>query len=1011
MIFMIKFLSIASFIFVSLFVLWIYSPTIQRGIPGGDSGELVAEACDLGVAHPPGYPLYVLLSRAAIEVLKPSNFGLPPTSLFSSQAYRVNAFSALLGALSAGLVYISTTSLLGRVSGKSLHVVARHLIAASTAISFALSPLVWMYSVGAEVFVLNNFFIALLLMMFVHYSECAIEFSRSALNESSVDRKNEVTRLGISKLQRITCLASFVCGLALCNQHTSILLIVPMVLWVAWSQLQFPIFDTMNKPSRYSLLTLSSIASYALSLLMGLAPYIHMPVAHSFWRNRGSWGDTTTIKGFIHHFLRADYGTLRLFARDDETAEGLIDRTRAYINDLDNDQFPTSFIYITACFLGLGGGAYLGLVQMCNTRDVHALNQGIVWKRTEKKSSTIRRDLPNDQPISPEDSDFSQSLCCVAATSSGYPLAISFFFIFYFAVFHTLSNMPLVDPLLFAVHQRFWMQPNLFAFVLSAEGFALLSRWIFDSITKRFSGLTSQISISLSLVVSFSALYTCFTQYDRNHVKSDLSSVVVMEEYARSLLSPLPRHSVLITSYDMQWTSVRYLQSCEGYRRDVQVFNGPTMSYPWFSSYRQLYDNVRFPGTHLAGHLTLTHAQGAFSLADFFAVNLATDCGARLMDSYARSPPHEAWKNASHAIIYGNVTSPAKISGKLRKCRHSHGGIFHAGGLVFAKDDAHTHQFDFIPHGIVNRVIFKRSTGAVNLNSWRNITVMKSASGGRSTSAHVFGAEYLLTTEDIEGAIAAYANASFYFNGNVNVTKHDNKTWELATRIDFWQQTVSYATWLLEWALDARFHQQGKRGSVGDGGEGPMNIGTVLRAASLLEKAVLAQIEQNSTVLPNTWKNLGLAYMKVVRSSDPIPAAIIGHLPRLPSIGDKSIKMDISTWKKFAAERVLETWGKFMTLPEAAKDSGYASIAHVVTVLREASESETRTLSKTESSSTSDEINDDSESITLRKPIEGSGRGAAPIRPRNAEEEESVEIDPSSGRIFETEFDEYEDTW
>ena len=103
--------------------------------------------------------------------------------------------------------------------------------------------------------------------------------------------------------------------------------------------------------------------------------------------------------------------------------------------------------------------------------------------------------------------------------------------------------------------------------------------------------------------------------------------------------------------------------------------------------------------------------------------------------------------------------------------------------------------------------------------------------------------------------------------------------------------------------------------------------------------------------------------------------------------------------------------GKVHDLPEAAKDSGYASIAHVVTVLREASKSETRTLSKTESSSTSDEINDDSESITLRKPIEGSGRGAAPIRPRNAEEEESVEIDPSSGRIFETEFDEYEDTW
>jgi hypothetical protein len=65
-----------------------------------------------------------------------------------------------------------------------------------------------------------------------------------------------------------------------------------------------------------------------------------MPIAHTFWRNRGSWGDTTTLFGFVHHFLRADYGTLRLFARDDETAEGIVDRTLSYLQDLNNIQFP-----------------------------------------------------------------------------------------------------------------------------------------------------------------------------------------------------------------------------------------------------------------------------------------------------------------------------------------------------------------------------------------------------------------------------------------------------------------------------------------------------------------------------------------------------------------------------------------------------------------------------------------------------------------------------------------------
>lgn len=40
-----------------------YAYTIFQGVPGGDSGELAAMACALGTAHPPGYPLLMLLVR------------------------------------------------------------------------------------------------------------------------------------------------------------------------------------------------------------------------------------------------------------------------------------------------------------------------------------------------------------------------------------------------------------------------------------------------------------------------------------------------------------------------------------------------------------------------------------------------------------------------------------------------------------------------------------------------------------------------------------------------------------------------------------------------------------------------------------------------------------------------------------------------------------------------------------------------------------------------------------
>ena len=38
--------------------------------------------------------------------------------------------------------------------------------------------------------------------------------------------------------------------------------------------------------------------------------------------------------------------------------------------------------------------------------------------------------------------------------------------IFYLVVFHSLSNLPLSNPLLFGIHQRFWMHSNILMFII-----------------------------------------------------------------------------------------------------------------------------------------------------------------------------------------------------------------------------------------------------------------------------------------------------------------------------------------------------------------------------------------------------------------------------------------------------------------------------------------------------------------------------------------------------------------
>ena len=70
----------------------VYFYTLAPTVVGGDSGELITAAHTLGVVHPPGYPLYTVLTKL---------FTLLP---FGEIAWRVNLLSAVSGALAAALL-------------------------------------------------------------------------------------------------------------------------------------------------------------------------------------------------------------------------------------------------------------------------------------------------------------------------------------------------------------------------------------------------------------------------------------------------------------------------------------------------------------------------------------------------------------------------------------------------------------------------------------------------------------------------------------------------------------------------------------------------------------------------------------------------------------------------------------------------------------------------------------------------------------------------------------------
>src|SRR5579859_4626763 len=85
----------------------LYLATCSPTINFLDSGELTTVAWTLGIAHPPGYPLYTLISSAFIQL----PLGPP--------AWRMNLLSALFAAGAVGLFYgLVADTLLGAGAGR-----------------------------------------------------------------------------------------------------------------------------------------------------------------------------------------------------------------------------------------------------------------------------------------------------------------------------------------------------------------------------------------------------------------------------------------------------------------------------------------------------------------------------------------------------------------------------------------------------------------------------------------------------------------------------------------------------------------------------------------------------------------------------------------------------------------------------------------------------------------------------------------------------------------------------
>ena len=85
----------------------VYLLTMADTVPYWDSGEFIATSYILGVPHPPGSPLYLIIGRV---------FSMLP--LNADIAFRVNLISPIVSAFAIMFLYLSSVKLIVNYRGK-----------------------------------------------------------------------------------------------------------------------------------------------------------------------------------------------------------------------------------------------------------------------------------------------------------------------------------------------------------------------------------------------------------------------------------------------------------------------------------------------------------------------------------------------------------------------------------------------------------------------------------------------------------------------------------------------------------------------------------------------------------------------------------------------------------------------------------------------------------------------------------------------------------------------------
>jgi hypothetical protein len=286
--------------FVCFVALLIYRLTFAPTVTLVDSGELIVAARFLGVAHPPGFPLYLILAHV---------FSLLP---FGSIAVRINSASGIFAALACGMLTLVAAELfksgsLPSESKSEKRKKARKakpgegsclpdswiILAASVSagLLLAFSRTLWSYATIAEVYTLNGLLILTMLFLMLRWRSCIVNGNNYAPIKGSSRRSIPA----ITAYDVWLYAAAIVFGLALGVHHVTVGLLLPALAAMVWRTQGIRFFASRRL-----------LYAAVVSIAAVIAVDSYLPLAASA-RPILNWGDPSSFQALWWHITGRQY--------------------------------------------------------------------------------------------------------------------------------------------------------------------------------------------------------------------------------------------------------------------------------------------------------------------------------------------------------------------------------------------------------------------------------------------------------------------------------------------------------------------------------------------------------------------------------------------------------------------------------------------------------------------------------------------------------------------------------